>query len=152
MRNNLIHTIKVGLDKNPDFYKPLAQRLDELIKQRKDERITQIELLKMFADIQDEIISEQKEGEDKGFKTAYEKAVYSSMKILFGGDAEDATKTIFELIKGELNIVGWEGKGQVQKDMENKIMRYLKTAKIERSDAKVKSKELVDIIKKNRDA
>jgi len=28
MRNNLAHTIKVGIDKNPDFYKPLAQRLD----------------------------------------------------------------------------------------------------------------------------
>jgi type I restriction enzyme R subunit len=30
IRNNLKHTIKVGLDKNPDFYKPLAQRLEEL--------------------------------------------------------------------------------------------------------------------------
>lgn len=152
MRNNLTHTIKVGMDKNPDFYKPLAQRLDELIKQRKEDRLTQLELLKMFADIQDEIVEEQKEGEEKGFKTASEKAVYSSMKILFADDAEDATKTIFELIKGELDIVGWENKGQVQKDMENKIMRYLKTAKIERSIAKAKAKEMVDIIKKNNNA
>ncbi|MCD6179068.1 MAG: type I restriction endonuclease subunit R [Bacteroidales bacterium] len=152
MRNNLIHTIKVGMDKNPDFYKPLAQRLDELIKQRKEERLTQMELLKMFADIQDEIIAEHKEGEEKGFKTASEKAVYSSMKILFDDNAEDATKTIFELIKGELNIVGWADKGQVQKDMENKIMRYLKTANIERTEAKSKAKEMVDIIKKNNDA
>ncbi len=152
MRNNLTHTIKVGMDKNPDFYKPLAQRLDELIKQRKEDRLTQLELLKMFADIQDEIIEEQEEGEEKGFKTESEKAVYSSMKTLFDDNAEDATKTIFELIKGELNIVGWENKGQVQKDMENKIMRYLKTAKIERSEAKAKAKEMVDIIKKNNNA
>ncbi len=41
MRNNLKHTIKVGMDKSPDFYKPLAQRLEELLEQRKENRITQ---------------------------------------------------------------------------------------------------------------
>ncbi len=152
MRNNLKHTIKVGLDKNPDFYKPLAQRLDELLKLKKDERITQLELLKAYTQIQDEIIDQQKEGEQKGFVTERERAVYDSMKLLFGDDAEDATKTIFDLIKGELNIVGWQQKGQVKKDIENKIRRYLTTAKIKREDAKIKAKEMVDVLIKNRDA
>ncbi len=152
MRNNLKHTIKVGIDKNPDFYKPLAQRLDELLKLKKDERITQLELLKAYADIQDEIIDQQKEGEEKGFKTERERAVYDSMKVLFDEDAEDATKTIFDLIKGELGIVGWQAKGQVKKDIENKIRRYLTTAKIERTEAKAKAKEMVDVLIKNKDA
>jgi type I restriction enzyme R subunit len=152
MRNNLKHTIKVGIDKNPDFYKPLAQRLDELLKLKAEERITQLELLKAYADIQDEIIAQQKEGEEKGFKTERERAVYDSMKVLFDADAEDATKTIFDLIAGELNIVGWQAKGQVKKDIENKIRRYLTTAKIERDQAKEKAKELVDVLIKNKDA
>ncbi|MDN3491704.1 type I restriction endonuclease subunit R [Winogradskyella bathintestinalis] len=152
MRNNLKHTIKVGMDKNPDFYKPLAQRLDELLKLKKDERITQLELLKAFADIQDEIIDQQKEGEEKGFKTERERAVYDSMKVLFNEDAEDATKTIFDLIKGELDIVGWQAKGRVKKDIENKIRRYLTTAKIERTEAKTKAKEMIDVLIKNKDA
>ncbi|MEQ8324027.1 MAG: type I restriction endonuclease [Vicingaceae bacterium] len=152
MRNNLKHTIKVGIDKNPDFYKPLAQRLDELIELKKQERITQTDLLKAFTEIQDEIIAEQKEGVDKGFVTERQRAVYNSMKVMFDGDAEDATKTLFDLIKGELNIVGWEVKGQVQKDIENKIMRFLKSAKIEREEAKAKAKEMVDVLKRNSDA
>ena len=152
MRNNLKHTIKVGIDKNPDFYKPLAQRLDELLKLKKEERITQLELLKAYTDIQDEIIGQQKEGEQKGFKTERERAVYDSMKVVFGDDAEDATKTIFDLVKGELNIVGWQAKGQVKKDIENKIRRYLTTAKIEREKAKAKAKEMVDVLIKNKDA
>jgi type I restriction enzyme R subunit len=151
LRNNLKHTIKVGLDKNPDFYKPLAQRLDELLKLKKEERITQLDLLKAYADIQDEIIAEQKEGEDKGFKTERQRAVYNSMKVLFDENAEDATKTLFDLIEGELNIIGWQTKGQVQKDIQNKIMRYLTTAKIDREEAKVKAKELLDVIIKNKD-
>tara|TARA_R110002167_G_scaffold243677_1_gene449160 strand:- start:5723 stop:8902 length:3180 start_codon:yes stop_codon:yes gene_type:complete len=152
MRNNLKHTIKVGIDKNPDFYKPLAQRLDELLKMKTEQRITQLELLKAYTDIQDEIIDQQKEGEQKGFVTERERAVYDSMKVLFGEDAEDATKTIFDLIKGELDIVGWQRKGQVKKDIENKIRRYLTTAKIEREDAKLKAKEMVEVLIKNKDA
>jgi type I restriction enzyme R subunit len=73
------------------------------------------------------------------------------MKLIFGEDAEDATKTLFDLLKGELNIIGWQEKGQVQKEIENKIMRFLKT-KLEREDAKAKAKEMVDILIKNKDA
>lgn len=151
MRNNLKHTIKVGMDKSPDFYKPLAERLEELLKQRKEERITQTELLKAFADMQEDIVDQQKEGEQKGFTTERQRAVYDSMKAIFDGEAEEATRTIFENIKGELNIVGWENKGRVKKDMENKIMRFLKN-KMERSAAKEKARELVGLLEKNKDA
>jgi len=151
MRNNLKHTIKVGIDKNPDFYKPLAQRLDELLKQKESQRIDEAQLLIAYTSLQDEIIEEQKEGEQKGFTTERERAVYNSMKLVFDADAEDATKTLFDLLKGELNIVGWQAKGQVQKDIENKIMRFLKT-KLEREEAKAKAKEMVDVLIKNKDA
>lgn len=151
IRNNLKHTIKVGIDKNPDFYKPLAQRLDELLKLKKEERITQLELLKAFTEIQDEIIAEQTEGEQLGFNTERKRAVYSSMKTIFDVNADDATKTMFDLINGELNIVGWQAKGQVKKDIENKIMRFLKT-KMSRTDAKAKAKEMVDVLIQNKDA
>jgi type I restriction enzyme R subunit len=151
MRNNLKHTIKVGIDKNPDFYKPLAQRLDELLKQKEAQRIDEAQLLLAYSSIQDEIIEEQKEGEAKGFKSDRERAVYNSMKLIFGNDAEDATKTLFDLLKGELNIIDWQGKGQVQKEIENKIMRFLKT-KLEREEAKTKAKEMVDVLIKNKDA
>jgi type I restriction enzyme R subunit len=151
MRNNLKHTIKVGIDKNPDFYKPLAQRLDELLKQKTEERITQLDLLKAFAEIQDEIIAQQKEGEQKGFKTERERAVYDSMKTMFAEDAENATKRLFDSIKGELNIVGWDTKGRVQKDIENKIMRFLKET-LDRDEAKTKAKEMVNVLIKNKNA
>jgi type I restriction enzyme R subunit len=116
------------------------------------ERISQLELLKAYTDIQDEIIEEQKEGEEKGFTSERDRAVYNSMKLLFGEDAEDATKTLFDLIKGELDIVGWRTKGRVKKDIENKIMRFLKSSKLEREEAKAKAKEMVDVLLKNKDA
>ncbi|GAB2769630.1 type I restriction endonuclease subunit R [Salinimicrobium soli] len=149
MRNNLKHTIRVGIDKNPDFFKPLAQRLDELLKQRKEQRITETQLLLAYAGIQNEIVEEQEEGESKGFVTEQQRAVFNSMKTIFNGEAEDATHTLYDLISGELNIVGWKEKSRVQKDIENKIKRFLKT-KLEHNEAKLKAKELIDVLKKNK--
>jgi len=151
MRNHLKHTIKVSIDKNPDFYKPLAERLEQLIKEHEEGRLSQLSLLAEFEKIQDEIIQSQKEGEQKGFVTEQQRAVYSSMKIIYQEDAEDATRTLFDLISGELNIVGWESKGMVINDIENKLIRYLKT-KMERADAKSKAKELVEVLRNNKNA
>ncbi|MGD1957715.1 MAG: type I restriction endonuclease subunit R [Fulvivirga sp.] len=151
LRNNLRHTIKVGLDKSPDFYKPLAERLEELIKMKEEDRITQLELLKAYTDIQDEIVDNEKKTDELGFTTERQKAVYHSMKVLFKEDAVDATLTVFDLIQGELNMVDWERKTTVRKDIENKLTRYLKQV-IDRTEARAKAKELVDILSKNKDA
>jgi type I restriction enzyme R subunit len=151
MRNNLKHVIKVGLDKNPDFYKPLAQRLEELLKLREEQRITQTELLKAFTDLQDDIAGHQSEGEEKGFTTERQRAVYDSMKTVFNGGADDATRTVFALVSSELSIVGWEGKTMVCKDMEIKLTRFL-TTKMDRASAKAKALQLIDVLKRNSDA
>lgn len=148
MRNNLKHTIKVGLDKNPDFYKPLAQRLEDLIKARDDNRITQLELLKAYSEIQEVIINENKEGREKGFTRESDIAVFYTMKALYGDKAESITKEIFEQIQGELNIVEWQQKGMVKKDMENKIAKVLKEH-MKNADARQKAKEVVELIRVN---
>jgi type I restriction enzyme R subunit len=154
IRNNLKYTVKVGLDKNPDFYKPISEKLEELLKLREEKRISDTELLKAYAGLLEDIISEHEEGSAKGFNTERKRAVYNSMKVIFNGDvedAEDATKTFFDLIKGELGIIGWEQKGRVLKDIENKVRRFLKM-KLDKDEARTKAKELVDILLKNKDA
>ncbi len=149
MRNNLKHTIKVGIDKNPDFFKPLAERLEDLLKEYAAKRLNQTQILLAFSKIQDDIIKQQQEGEEKGFNTERSKAVFATMKIIFDGEAEEATKSLFDLIKGELNIVDWENKGRVKKDIENKIKRLLQD-KLESSEAKAKAKEMVEVLVKNK--
>lgn len=151
MRNNLKYVIKVGLDKNPAFYKPLAERLEELLKLRKEERITQTEFLKALSGLQDEIINENKEGNEKGFTTERDIAVFNSMKTVFNGEAEEMTHRLLTDIKGELNIVGWEDKGMVKQDMVNKITNILKQ-RLERKEAKALAKELVEVIRVNKNA
>ena len=151
IRNNLKHSIKVGMEKNPDFYKPLADRLEELIKQKEEGRITQLQLLDEYGKMQDKIINEQKEGQRKGFNTQKEVVVYNTMKTIYDEQAAEVTKEVFNKISGELNIVDWENKGGVKQDMRNKIMKKL-NEKLERSEARKKAGEIVKLIRKNKDA
>jgi len=148
MRNKLKHTIKVGLDKNPDFYKPLAQRLEELLQLKAERRIDETQLLLGYADIQQMVAQQQEESQEKGFTTDRQQAIYTSMKLLFEEDAENATKTLFDLINGELNIIGWKGKGKVLKAIERKLTRFLQS-KLERSEAKAKALELIGVLREN---
>lgn len=57
MKYNLKHNIKAGLEKNPDFYKPLAQRLDELKKINEVQRLDEAHFSKTYTTIEDEIIN-----------------------------------------------------------------------------------------------
>lgn len=151
MRNHLKHTIKVRLDKNPDFYRPLAERLEQLIQEHEAGRLSQLSLLLEQERIQDEIIRSVQESADKGFITKQQQAVLASMKTIFTEeetDAEDATRTVFDLIEGELSIVGWKDKGKVINDMENKLTRYLQVG-MARPEAKQRAKELVEVLLKN---
>ena len=148
MREKLKYITKVGLDKNPDFYKPIAQRLEELLQQKAAQQIDEVQLIIEYNQLFDTIDHEKAESEELGFTTSREIAVFNSMKTIFDDNAADATRTFFDLIKGELQIVGWKNKSKVQKDIEVKIMRYLKT-KLDRTTAKVKAKEFVNLLKKN---
>jgi type I restriction enzyme R subunit len=74
--NRLKHKIKVELDNNPDFYQPLADQLEELVKARRENRITQLELFEEFDKIQQKIINKNKEAENLGFTLEQQCAVY----------------------------------------------------------------------------
>lgn len=119
--HRLKHTIKVELDKNPEFYRPLAERLEELILQRKLERITQLDFLKELEAIQNKILNKSKEVEDLGFKTEREFAVFKTLENEINEDAKFITEILFKALDGELNIVDWQSKEQIQKEMRKTI-------------------------------
>ncbi|GAB3635303.1 type I restriction endonuclease [Hymenobacter arcticus] len=151
MRNQLKYEIKLGTGRNPDYYQPLAQRLENLLKEHEAGRLTQAQLLLGYTALLDEIVNEQSEGQAQGFRTERENAVFSSLKTLFAdaaGAAAEATRQLFATIGGELNIVGWKEKGEVKKEMENKIHALLK-ATLPSPEARQRARELVSLIQKN---
>ena len=151
MRNQLKHVIKLGMDRNPDYYKPLAQRLEELLKEYEAQRIDQAQLLLAFTQLQDEIINENQEGSAHGFLNQQQIDVFNSLKTVLDGEAAAITTQLFVAIDGELNIVGWHDKGEVKNDMRNKIRRLLKD-QLGTTEASQKAKDLVELLSKHKNA
>lgn len=148
MRNQLKYEIKLGLDRSPAYYQPLAQRLENLLKEHEAGRLTQTQLLLGYTALLDEIVNEQSEGQAQGFQTERKTAVFNALKTVFDGQAVDATRQLFIAISGELNIVGWAGKGEVKKEMENKIYALLK-AQLPGPEARQQAKALIALIQKH---
>ncbi|RTQ47507.1 type I restriction endonuclease subunit R [Hymenobacter gummosus] len=148
MRHQLKYEIKLGLGRSPAYYQPLSDRLDELIRDEAAGRITQAQLLLAYEGLLDAIVNEQREGQAEGFRTEYETAVFNSLKAIFDGQAAGLTRQLFHDISGELDIVGWKDKGEVKKEMENKLYALLK-AQLPGPEARQKARELILLIQKN---
>lgn len=124
--HRLKHTIKIELDKNPDFYRPLAERLEELVLQRKQERITQLDFLKELEAIQEKITNKSKEAKNLGFTTEREFSVFKTLENKIDGDAKLITEILFKALDSDLNIVDWQNKEQIQKEMRKKIKETIR--------------------------
>lgn len=146
--NRLKHKIQVELDNNPDFYKPLAEKLEELIKAHKENRISQLELFEEFDKIQQKILNKNKEAQERGFQTEREFAVFKTLEAKIEGVAEDITKKLFNALSGELSIDGWQDKSQVKKSMRVKIKEVLR-GKVKPDEIQNLSISLVNLIKRN---
>ena len=145
--NRLKHKIKVEIDNNPDFYQPLADKLEELITARRESRISQLELFEEFDKIQAKIVNKSKEAEDMGFGSDREFAVYKTLEYSLE-EAKEITGQIFQGIKEELSITGWQTKDEVQKQMRVKIKNVLR-GNVKPKEIQPLTVSLVDRIKRN---
>lgn len=148
IKNRLKHKISIELDKNPDFYKPLAEKLEELIEERKQGRLTQLELFEEFDKLQEKIRNKDKEAQGLGFHSEREFAVYKTLDSKIEGEVRETTATFFKSIEDELSIDGWETKGQVQKAIRVKIKDVIR-GKVPAKELQPTTVTLVDILKRN---
>jgi type I restriction enzyme R subunit len=126
----------------------LADQLEELIKARRQNRISQLELFEEFDKIQQKIINKNKEAEDLGFKSERQFAVFKTLETKIDGDARKITESLFMALEGELSIADWQKKSQVKKSMRVKIKGELR-GKVEPKDMDKLTISLMELIKRN---
>jgi type I restriction enzyme R subunit len=146
--NRLKHKIMVELEKNPDFYQPLADRLEALIIARRENRISQLELFAEFDNIHQTILNKDKEAENLGFNSEREFAVFKTLETLIDGDAKAITQNLFTAIEGELSITDWQNKSQVRKAVRVKIKDVLRD-KVESEELHALAASLLELMKRN---
>ena len=157
MEHAIRHEISVRVEENPVFYQSLRARLEEIIEQRRQERLDAAEQLKLLNDLRDDLKGEQSQAEEmeldaRGF------AIYGLLEKQRPRRVKDRTATydaanrdlaslIDEAVTPFSDLVDWEQKDDVQRQMRSRIKRQLRAGGIEDDAVESLATDIVDLAK-----
>ena len=157
MEHAIRHEINVRVEENPVFYQSLRERLEEIIEQRRQERMDAAEQLKLLNDLRDDLKGEQSQAEEmeldaRGF------AIYGLLEKQRPRRVKDRTATydaanrdlaslLDEAVTPFTDLVDWEQKDDVQRQMRSRIKRQLRAGGIEDDVVESLATDIVDLAK-----
>lgn len=138
MEHAIRHEIHVKLEENPAFYKSLRERLEQIIEDRKQQRIDaarQLELLQgLIHEARDEEGAAQRAGLSDfafaiyGVLNAGEASGVAEPEITYGEARKDLATLLQESLEPSTAIVDWSTKEDVQREMRQRIKKILRVA------------------------
>jgi len=158
MEHAIRHEIHVRLEENPAFYHSLRQRLEEIIAERKQERIDAARQLQLFQNLIQEVRDEAGAARRVGLSD-FSYAIYGVLHegelpmvaepdATYGDEAGRELATLIqEAIEPETQIIDWTRKDDVQRQMRQKVKRQLRAANYEAEKVEVLAGRIVDLAK-----
>ena len=157
MEHAIRHEINVRVEENPVFYQSLRARLEEIIEQRRQERLDAAEQLKLLNDLRNDLKGEQSQAEEmeldaRGF------AIYGLLEKQRPRRVKDRTATydaanrdlaslLDEAVTPFTDLVDWEQKDDLQRQMRSRIKRQLRAGGIEDDAVESLATDIVDLAK-----
>ena len=158
MEHAIRHEISVRVEENPVFYQSLRERLEEIIEQRRQERMDAAEQLKLLNDLREELQGEQSQAggmelDARGF------AIYGLLEKQRPRKVKDTTATYDaanrdlasadrrEAVTPFTELVDWQQKDDVQREMRSRIKRQLRAGGIEDETVESLATDIVDLAK-----
>ncbi len=157
MEHAIRHEINVRVEENPAFYQSLRQRLEEIIEQRRLERLDDAQQLSLLNSLREELKGEQTQAQDigldgRGF------AIYGLLQHHRPSRVAEATATydvanrdlaslIDEAVAPYTDLVDWHQKEDVQRQMRSQIKRRLRASGIDPEATDSLAAEIVDLAK-----
>ena len=144
------HIIQTSMDKNPEFYKPLWKRLQELLDMVKTNRIQQLSLFTELENIEKTIVEKHLKAAQLGFTNEAQFAVYKTLENEPGLEnyAQTITHTIFQSLAEFLTFTDWMNKENLKKTMRLKIKETLED-KISRPELNRLAGTILETIRAN---
>ena len=151
------HEISARVEENPAFYESLRKRLEEIIEERRQQRIDAAEQLTLLFDLREEARSEQKQAQDMGLG-ARGYAIYGLLekqrprKIVeqsaaYGTANRDLASTLDEAIEPFTELVDWWQKPDLQRKMRQTIKQHLRARGLADDDMEALAVGIVDLAK-----
>ncbi len=123
--NRIKHTIAANKKENPDFYKDIAKRLEELIKAKEEDRITQAQLLIEFDKLQEEIRNSKEEWKRLGLTSKEQFPIFKTLEKVVS-DPKEFTIAVFEKINIYLQKSDWKDHDDIKKEIRKNIKSLLR--------------------------
>ena len=151
------HEISARVEENPAFYESLRKRLEEIIEERRQQRIDAAEQLTLLFDLREEARSEQKQAQDMGLN-ARGYAIYGLLekqrprKIVeqsaaYGTANRDLASTLDAAIEPFTELVDWWQKPDLQRKMRQTIKQHLRARGLADDDMEALAVGIVDLAK-----
>ncbi len=157
MEHAIRHEINVRVEENPAFYQSLRQRLEEIIEQRRLERLDAAQQLSLLNSLREELKGEQAKAQNIGLD-ARGFAIYGLLKegrpiqagektVTYEAANRELASLIDEAVAPFTELVDWHQKEDVQREMRSKIKRLLRAGGINPKAVDALAVEIVDLAK-----
>ncbi|WP_422489671.1 type I restriction endonuclease subunit R [Endozoicomonas sp. ALE010] len=132
MKNQLKHTIAVGMRKNPGFFGKLQEALEQLLADEKANRIEQAAFLLQLELFCQQVREKAAGGQQAGFNTPAKVAVFDYLRSQLNDDGETAavwTQALFadQEISQTIASPVWQEKTEIHKPLQTCIRKQLRT-------------------------
>jgi len=136
MRHAVEHEISVRYDEDPVHYGSLQERVEELIEEYKQKRLSDQELIEKLENVMEEMRSRDQRAKQKGLHGSTELSFYHAVEDVLDDSERDIdqeqliglTRDVVAAVEEHASIVEWKRKVNVQKAMRKDVkIRLYKT-------------------------
>ena len=157
MEHAIRHEINVRVEENPVFYQSLRERLEEIIEQRRQERVDAAQQLSLLNSLREELQGEQARAHDIGLD-ARGFAIYGLLERhrpmtaredspAYDAANRDLASLLDEEVAPFTELVDWWQKDDVQRQMRSRIKRQLRASGIAGDELEALAADIVDLAK-----
>ena len=157
MEHAIRHEISVRAEENPAFYRSLRERLEEIIAERRRERLDAARQIELLSGLRDELKGEQAQADNLGLD-ARGFAIYGLLEQhrpmavredspTYGEANRDLASLLDEAVAPFTDLVDWWQKDDVQRQMRSRIKRQLRASGIGGDAVESLAADIVDLAK-----
>jgi len=168
MEHALRYEIKVRYEENPVLYESLQERLEKIIADRKEERVSQAEALRQLAALLAEMRGMQSRIHEMGLTQAsfpiYElilkhrgSAAGGMRKVaedsaIYHAEVDEPVRELAGQIEEDIKnlaVIDWTMKEDIQREMRRRIKRRLRAAGFAQCQVEAATTEILDVARRN---
>ncbi|MFZ1077984.1 MAG: type I restriction endonuclease subunit R [Nitrosotalea sp.] len=149
IKNKARQIIRELAPNNPAYYERLRERLEKIITEEEIRRKESADYFNKYLEIYESALNEKKEREKLGFETPFEFAVFGELQNIKNNEenSKQITKTIYQKIKKETEIIGWKTKTSTEKNLRVIILDILSENKFNEEKIGELSRKIIDLAK-----